>query len=520
MTYRSGMKSVDRRYLLRMGGALSLLGTAAPFALQMAAAGSAAGQQAQDYKALVCIFLVGGNDANNAVLATDTDTWTRYFTARNAGADPIALMPVGTAPTPVGQVSSVTGRVATARTPEAWGGVLPIVPATAQAIPAGTNASSRTFALHPFMGSMKTLFDQKRLAVVANVGPLIQPITKQQYKAKALPIPANLFSHNDQQSTWQANATEGAKDGWGGRMADMLASMNGSNTVFTAISVAGNAVFLSGQSVVQYQLSTSASPAVVITGAQGSSLFGSNIAPARIKELITDTTPASNFQADYAGVVNRSINAAGVVNSAFASSIATGISAIPTFTNPITGLVETNSLALQLQTVARMVASAGTLGVKRQVFFVTLGGWDTHDFQNTTQPNLLAKVAHALTYFDTALSSVGGIDMRSSVTAFTASDFSRSFTTNGDGTDHAWGGHHFVLGGAVHGGDMYGQYPTWGVDLGSFSNPDATGTALIPTTSVDQYAATLGAWFGVSPTALSVIFPNLRNFTKQNLGFV
>ena len=110
--------------------------------------------------------------------------------------------------------------------------------------------------------------------------------------------------------------------------------------------------------------------------------------------------------------------------------------------------------------------------------------------------------------------------MRSSVTAFTASDFSRSFTTNGDGTDHAWGGHHFVLGGAVHGGDMYGQYPTWGVDLGSFSNPDATGTALIPTTSVDQYAATLGAWFGVSPTALSVIFPNLRNFTKQNLGFV
>ncbi len=513
-------KSIDRRYLLRMGGALSLLGTATPFALQMAAAGSAAGQQAQDYKALVCIFMVGGNDANNTLLATDTDTWTRYFTARNTGADPIALMPVGTAPTPVGQTSAVTGRVATAKTPEAWGGVLPIAPATAQAVPPGTNATSRTFALHPFMSPMKALFDQKRLAVVANVGPLIQPITKQQYQGKALPIPANLFSHNDQQSTWQANAVEGARDGWGGRMADMLAGMNGTNTLFTAISVAGNAVFLSGQTVVQYQLSTANAPAVVIGGAQGSSLFGSAIAPARIKDLVTDTNTPSNLASDYAGVVSRSIGAAGTVNTAFASGVVTGLSAIPTFTNPVTGLTESNSLALQLQTVARMVAAAGGLGVKRQVFFVNIGGWDTHDFQNTTQPNLLAKVAHAFAYFDQALSNVGGVDMRSSVTAFTASDFSRSFTTNGDGTDHAWGSHHFVLGGAVKGGDMYGQYPTLGVDLGAFNNPDATGTALIPTTSVDQYAATLGAWFGVSPTALGAIFPNLRNFRSQNLGFV
>jgi uncharacterized protein (DUF1501 family) len=512
--------SVDRRHFLRLGGALSLLGTATPFALQLAAAGSAAGQQAPDYKALVCIFLFGGNDANNTVLPTDADSWTRYFTARNTGSDPIALMPVGTAPVAVGDTSAITGRVATAKSPEAWGGILPIAPATAQPIPAGTNATSRTFALHPFMAPMKTLFDQGRLAVVANVGTLIQPTTKAQYTAKSAPLPTNLFSHNDQQSTWQADATEGAKEGWGGRMADMIASMNGSNSLFTAISVAGNAVFLSGQQVIQYQLTTASQPAVVIGSVQGTSLFGSSTAPARLKDEIMDTSLSNNFGSDYSGVVTRSIGATGTINGAFSSAVATGVAAPSAFTNPITGQTETNTLALQLQNVAKMVASSTSLGLKRQVFFVSLGGWDTHDFQNTAQPNLLAKVAHALAYFDTALSNIGGVDRRSSVTAFTASDFSRSMTTNGDGTDHAWGSHHFVMGGAVKGGDMYGQFPTWGVDLAAFNNPNAIGAALIPTTAVDQYAATLGAWFGVSPTALDLIFPNLKNFSSKNLGFV
>ena len=511
---------VDRRHLLRLGGALGILGGAAPFALQLAAAGSAAGQQAPDYKALVCVFLYGGNDANNMVLATDTDSWGRYFAARNTGQDPIALMPEGTAPTPPGQVSAVTGRVATASSPEAWGGVLPISLLTPQAIPAGTTASTRTFALHPFMGSLKALFDQKRLAVVANVGTLIQPITKAAYQAKTAPFPANLFSHNDQVSTWQANSTEGARAGWGGRMADMLANMNGTSTLFTAVSVSGNAVFLSGQSVVQYQLSTAASPAVVINGQQGASLFGSSLAPSRVRDLITDTNVTSNFASDYAGVVNRSLGAAGTVNSAFAQPIVTAVPAAPAYVNPVTGATETNSLALQLQTVARMIAASATLGVKRQVFFVSLGGWDTHDFQNSIQPNLLAKVAHALTYFDGALANVGGVDRRSSVTTFTASDFSRSLATNGDGTDHAWGSHHLVMGGAVKGGDMYGQYPTIGADLAGFSNPNMVGQALIPTTSVEQYASTLGSWFGTSDTALDLIFPNLRNFSSRNLGFV
>jgi len=521
MTKSSPFAHIDRRHFLRVGGALGILGSAAPFALQLAAAGSAAGQQAPDYRALVCVFLYGGNDGHNTVLATDADSFGRYFAARNTGADPIALMPVGTAPTPVGQTSPVTGRVATLRTPEAWGGVLPIAPLTAQRVPAGTNATSRTFALHPFLGPVQSLFNQRRLAILANVGPLIQPTTKAQYTAKSVAIPSNLFSHNDQQSTWQANAIEGAQSGWGGRMGDMLASMNGQSTLFTAVSVAGNAVFLSGQTVLQYQLSTNAAaPAVAITGAQGNSLFGSSIAPSKVSDLITDTNLASNFASDYSGLVARSMGATSTVNSAFTQPIVSGVAAPSPYTNPITGTVTTNPLALQLATVARMVAAGATLGVRRQVFFVSLGGFDTHDTQNVTQPNLLAQLAHALSYFDAALSNIGGIDRRSQVTTFTASDFSRSFTTNGDGTDHAWGNHHFIMGGAVRGGDMYGQYPTQGVDLGAFNNPDATGNATIPTTSVDQYAATLGNWFGVSSAALDLIFPNLKNFGTRNLGFV
>lgn len=511
---------MDRRHLLRLGGAFGALGTAAPFALQLAAAGSAAGQSAPDYKALVCVFLYGGNDANNMVLATDQDSWSRYFTARNTGADPIALMPPGTPATPVGQTNPVTGRVSNANSPEAWGGVLPIAPRTSQPIPAGTNASGRTFALHPFMGSLQTLFGEGRLAVLANVGTLIQPITKAQYQARSAPVPTSLFSHNDQQSTWQALSTEGARMGWGGRFADLMANMNGQNTLFTAVSAAGNAVFLSGQSVVQYQLSTGSQPAVVISGQSGTSLFGSSLAPSRVRDLVTDTDLTSNFAADYSTVVGRSIAAATTVNSAFTQGVVTSVAAAPAYTNPLTGRTETNTLALQLQTVARMIAASSSLGVRRQVFFVSLGGWDTHDFQNTTQPNLLAKVAQALSYFDGALANIGGLDRRAQVTTFTASDFSRTFTTNGDGTDHAWGGHHFVMGGAVRGGDMYGQYPTLGADVSGFNNPDNINNVTIPTTSVDQYGATLGRWFGVSDADIDVIFPRLRNFGTRYLGFV
>ena len=517
------LETPSRRKLLQLSGALSLLGPSmAPFALQMAATGAAAGLGvAPDYKALICVFQYGGNDSNNTVLATDADSWGRYFAARNTGQDPIALMPVGTAATPVGQVNPVTGRTVTsAAQPEAWGGVLPFTPKTAQAVPAGTKAASRTFALHPALSPLMPLFSQGRLAILANVGTLTGPLTKAQYVAKSAPIPKNLFSHNDQQSTWQAGNIEGAVTGWGGRFGDLVLSGNGANTIFTAISTSGNAVFLSGNQVVQYQSTTRALPALAVNGVTSSSLFGSSAAPAILQSLISDISPASNFSSDYATVVQRSLNAATTLNGAMVGAAVKGVPAVPTYVNPVTGATVDNSLADQLNTVARIIAAAPGLGVKRQVFFVSVGGHDTHDAQNTAQPNNLSMLANAMAYFDGAMSNLGGIDMRSAVTLFTASDFSRTFTTNGDGTDHAWGGHHFILGGAVKGGDMYGQYPTLGVDSATFTNPDMTGNAIIPTTSVDQYAATLGKWFGVGTSDLATIFPNLQSYATPILNFI
>lgn len=529
MTGKS-MSHATRREILRRATALSCVGAAAStFGFQLATMGQAAAQTAPGgYKALVCIFLFGGNDANNMVLATDTDSWGRYFAARNAGVDPIALMPVGTAATAPGGFNPVTGRTlpnnATAWTqPESWGGVLPITSAIPNPVPAGTNASVRTFALNPHMGPLLPLWTAGRLAVAANVGPLIQPTTKTQYRARSVPLPANLMSHNDQQSTWQAGATEGARRGWGGLMADQFLSTNGANSVFTAMSTAGNAVLLAGQNVVQYQISTNqTAPAIRITSAATptATVFGASNAGARVREIIGDVGGSSYFMQDHGAKVVRSMGAADLLNAQFAAGgPGASVTAPTTLLNPITRVPETNALAVQLQSVAKAIAANAALGLSRQVFFVSMGGFDNHDVQNSAQSPLMARLAHALAYFDGAMGNVNGVNMRPQVTTFTASDFSRTFTTNGDGTDHAWGSHQFIMGGAVNGGSIYGQYPTLGVDQTGFTNPDMSGNILVPSMSVDQYAGTIGRWFGLSEGQLDSIFPNLRNFNR-NVGFM
>jgi uncharacterized protein (DUF1501 family) len=509
-----------RRFMLATGAMATAAPVATAFGLQLASFGSAASQSADGYKALVCIFQLGGNDANNLLLATDTDSWGRYWSARNTGADPIALMPPGHAPTAVGAVNPLTGRTASRATPDAWGGVIPITPRTPQAIPAGTNASARTFGMHPMMAPLLPAWQQGRMAFVANVGTLIEPLTRTEFERRQKRIPASLFSHNDQQAMWQAGLTEGVRTGWGGRFGDLLASMNGQNALFTAMSTAGNTVFLSGANVVQYQTSTGTTPAVRVNAATSSSILGSSAAPALLAAMARDTAHPSMLASDFAGVTDRSMTAASALNAAAAGSLPASLPGPAPYVNPISGNVESNSLSTQLQTVARMIAAGPALGLKRQVFFVAAGGHDNHDRQNVDQPNNLSKLAHAMAHFDATLANVGGVDMRGSVTAFTASDFSRTFNTNGDGTDHAWGGHHIVMGGAVRGGDIYGQFPTIGLNAAGFVNPDLTGNHMIPTTSVDQYAATLGAWFGVGWNDLNVILPNLRNFSRPNLGLV
>jgi uncharacterized protein (DUF1501 family) len=303
-------------------------------------------------------------------------------------------------------------------------------------------------------------------------------------------------------------------------MADTMLAQNGSNAVFTAISTSGNAVFLSGDAVIQYQLTTASQPAIRISAASASTLNGSSTAAARLRDILRDAGPTHYFAQDYNAVVRRSMDAADAVNTAFATPTALGIPAPPAYVNPVTGSAETNSLATQLQTVVRAVSAAPSLGITRQVFFVSLGGFDTHDIQNQVHPNLLAKIAHGMAYLDAALGNIAGLNMRGNVTAFTMSDFNRTFTTNGDGTDHAWGGHQFVMGGAVKGRDMYGQFPTVGVDQSGFVNPDMSGNTLVPTTSVHQFAATLGRWFGLGDAQLLTVLPYLANFSRRDLGFM
>ncbi len=513
-----GSNELGRRRFLQMGAGLAGLGAAAPFAMQLAAAGQVAATDAPDYKALVCVFMYGGSDANNMVVPTDQDSYNRYWAARFTGDTPIALMPVGAAKTPVGSVSPITGRTANTFTPEAWGGLLPIVPKTPQAIPAGTSASTRTFGLHPMMAKAQSLFNNKRLAVLANVGTLTQPTTRKDYE-NGNHLPANLFSHNDQSNMWQAGGIEGTEIGWGGKMADMILSGNGTNSIFTALTTAGNTVFLAGETTLQYPMNVYGDPAQRIDATTGW-LYGGSGPSQQIRLDIRNVGNGTYFADDHAGVVTRSMAATDLINNAFNKPGPKHILAVPPLINPFDGTQGDSYFLRQLAAVAKMVAAAPALGLKRQVFFVTMGGFDTHSGQNQGQPALMSELSQGLAYFDAALSNVNGIDMRSAVTTFTGSDFSRTYSTNGDGTDHAWSGHHIIHGGAVKGGDMFGQFPTVGVDSHNFRNPDIADNAMIPTTSVDQYAATLGKWFGVSDGDLHTIFPNLHNFSKPYLGFV
>ncbi len=489
--------SARREFLRRASVVSSSVGAAGlPFAMNLAAM-NAAVAQTSDYKAIVCLFMYGGNDSANMVLPTDADSWTEYVKTRTVDPDPIALKPVGTAPNPAAATTS----------PAALGGVLPIVPGFAVSL----ENSNRSFALHPSMPELQSIFNQGRLGIIANAGPLIQPMTKAEFLANSKPRPLKLFSHNDQQSTWQALSPEGARVGWGGRFGDLLAASN-SQTTFTSISVSGNAVFMAGNTVFQYQVGSAG--AVAIEGLSGK-LFNSAKAASAYRAIITQgeapNTHAHLLAREEANITKRSIDARLNFQTAFNASTMAG--APTTYFNPITRAGATNDLAIQLQTVARIIGAHTGLGTKRQVFFVSMGGFDTHDNQNRNQANLLAKISHAIHYFDTTLNTLG---LRDKVTLFTASDFGRTFTSNGDGTDHGWGAHHFVYGGAVKGKEIYGRFPQVGLN----HNDEIGSGSFLPNISVEQIAGTLGKWFGVSNTDLDLVLPNLKNFTQRDLGFL
>jgi uncharacterized protein (DUF1501 family) len=508
----------SRRLFLRQAGAMTALGAAGPLALNLAAMGAASAQSAADYKALVCIFLFGGNDAYNMVLPTDPASWSAYGAVRNQAPDSIALLAPGMVPDAAAALGS----------PARLGGVLPIAPA---------NPQGRTFALHPMMATLQAMFDtDKRLAIVPNVGPLVLPTSKAQYAQSTHPRPASLFSHNDQQNTWQAFQPEGATVGWGGRLGDLMAAGN-QRAIFTSVSASGNAVWLAGQDVRQYQVSGNGAIRMGADG--GGRIYGSTAVTAAMERIVRAGRGGHVFEGDLAAVSQRSIDAEAALRAAlkpasdplFGTAPASGsysanndpkLRYVPDPLNPATTAF--NALAQQLQIVARMIEASGNAGIgaRRQVFFVSLGGFDSHDLQNRNQADLLARLAHAMRYFDTTLGTIGA---RSQVTTFTASDFGRTFTSNGDGTDHGWGAHHFVMGGAVRGGDLYGNFPALGPKNANNNNFDASPNQidngkLLPEIAVDQFGATLARWFGASDTQLLDVFPNLKNFSNRDLGFM
>jgi uncharacterized protein (DUF1501 family) len=451
------MHNASRRRFLRTASALSIAGTAAPFALNLAAIG-AASAQSPGYRALVCVFLYGGNDAHNCVVPVSVPHYVQYAAPRSS---------------------------------LAWAqpDLLPLT--TNTALPGGLQLS-----LAPPLAPLATLFAAQRCAIVANVGPLVVPTDRTTFLANSVPKPPKLFSHNDQQSVWQSSAAEGATTGWGGRIGDMIASQN-SSSIFTCLNVAGNAVFLSGQQAQPFQLDATTG-AVSFIGLSGS-LYGSAAGSSALRTVLTRSR-THLFENEAANVNTRSIDANATLSAALAGA--------PALTPP-----SGNPLANQLAMVAKVIAVRGALGAARQVFFVAQGGYDTHAAQDTAHPGLLTQLADAIAWFQTTMDALGAAN---DVTLFTASDFGRTLVENGDGTDHGWGSHHFVVGGAVRGRELYGSFP----DLAPNVLTDAGNGRLIPTTAVEQYAATLASWMGVSATNLPLILPNLVNFPTSNLGFM
>ena len=445
---------INRRSLIRNASLLAagnVLGFR-PFGMLNALA-----QTTSSYKALVCVFLFGGNDANNTIIPFDTAGYQNYASLRG----PLAL---------------------------AQNTLLPLTP-------------TPNFALNPMLPDVQSLYNSGAAAIVANVGTLIQPTTRTSYLGKNVATPSNLFSHPDQQLEWQnAAASTATATGWAGRIADAINVQYNVNAQIPMIaSVAGDTLFCNG---------VSTSPASVSPGNLGNANCseGATECAAQLttaQQLVNFSTGLSLVQADNQITSN-------------AYTYAAALTAATKSVSPLqTVFPANNALASQLKQVAQLIQVRAALGVQRQIFFAGVGNFDTHSAQVVTQNPLLSNLNAALAAFYQATIELG---VQSEVTTFTMSDFSRTFQPNSNqGSDHAWGSHHIVLGGAVSGGKMYGTFPTL-----ALGGPDDSGSngRWVPTTASTQYAATLAQWFGVSTAQLPTVFPYIGNFSSGNLGFV
>ena len=460
MTYLH--KHLARRDFLRRA-ALTTAYAGTPFAATLGTMGEVAAQTATDYKALVCIFLFGGNDQSNTVVPFENAAYARYQAARPA----IAL---------------------------AQSELLPLNLA---------GFAGPQLGLNPALGALKPLVDAGRCALLANVGPLAYPTTLAQYKARSVQTPLGLFSHSDQQASWQSGLpTKGSATGWLGRVADLTASAyNPGASVSMCMSLGGNNLMQAGNSVVQYQVTTQG-PVVIDTIDPTHWRHNAELAAA-MNTLLTQPRSHMLEQA-YSTVGTRAITTGQVAKNALAGAPA------------VSTVFPAGGVAAQLRMVARLIAARNGLGHKRQVYFVSQGGYDFHDLLVENQALRLKELSDAMAAFYAATVELG---VANSVTTFTASDFGRGLQSNGRGSDHGWGSHHFILGGAVQGNRLHGSWPT--VALGG---PEDLGQGrLVPTTSVDRYAATLATWFGVPAASLPTVLPNLTRFataTTAGLGFL
>lgn len=451
------MSSMNKRQFLKASAALGLGTGLAPFA-QLSALAQVA--PVEDYRALVCIFMYGGNDSNNMLVPYEPAEHTRYARARS--------------------------NLALDR-----GSLLPISP---------LNTSGIQYGMHPSMPGLASLFNTggaaAKAAWVANVGPLMVPTSKAQWQSRSVPLPENLFSHSDQQSQWQAAVYSHPANGWGGRLLERLVAEATPNRGYSAISVTGGNLWETGdQALTAYKVSAS--------GQFGFDYYnpdGGDPLSTAITATLTEHRPHL-FEQAYLDVLNRSIEVQRVLTQALE-----GTAVNTTF--PDTGL------GSQLRMVARLIAARTALGLKKQCFFCGIGGFDTHgDDQLFRQSDLLGEIDAAVTAFHAATLELGVADK---VTTFSASDFSRTYASNGKGSDHGWGGHHFVVGGGVQGGRLYGAFPDQ-----TIGGPDDSGGQgnWIPTTSTEVYAATLGKWFGANDATLAQVFPRLQYF-NGTLGFL
>jgi uncharacterized protein (DUF1501 family) len=455
------MKKINRRNFLKHSSAAAAIASVPALTYSQLVGASGA---FDDYRALVCVFLHGGNDSFNMLVPSSDAEYNAYAASRQNLAVPREDL-------------------------------LAINPLT-------ENTGVLSFGLHPAMSGIQTLFESGNAAFVANLGPLVEPTTKTQYLDKSVKLPSQLFSHNDQQSQWHSLKGDGTSEtGWAGRISDLIQADVTSQKMPMNSSLSGTSPFQSAEHTVAY-----------VMGENGPLQFdGFSDDPASILfdqkmafQNILDAQYGSIFERGFADIQNRALAAADTVFEAIINAENSGLIATTFPDTP---------LGRQLSTVAKLIASRAELDMQRQIFFVGIGGFDSHDDQNQNQPGLLGGISDALAAFYNATIDIG---VSESVTTFTQSDFGRTLTSNGDGTDHAWAGNQIVLGGAVGGREIYGTFPILEID----GPEDVGGGRMIPSTSADQYAATLAGWYGIPDADLDIIAPNLLNFAQRDLGFM